>query len=146
MGSSHRRKILSGHPALPETPVALFSFLLHFVWEFLQVPTYAGMAEMAHWQGIKFCTAATIGDVGFAIQAAAARYDLGFVPLGQDHYCLAVRSSIASSSAIRHLIRRFLGNTFHERLAALPGYEATAASNELLPWEQFTAALNDNSR
>ncbi|MGB3501061.1 MAG: hypothetical protein WBA44_05505 [Mesorhizobium sp.] len=53
----------------PELPVALFSFLLHFVWEFLQVPTYSGMAEMAHWQGIRLCTAATIGDVGFALTA-----------------------------------------------------------------------------
>jgi hypothetical protein len=49
--------------------VAGFSFLLHFVWEFLQVPTYAGMAEMAHWQGVKLCTSATIGDVGFALTA-----------------------------------------------------------------------------
>lgn len=53
----------------PELPVAGFSFLLHFVWEFLQVPTYAGMAEMEHWQGIKLCTSATIGDVGFAMIA-----------------------------------------------------------------------------
>jgi len=53
----------------PELPVALFSFLLHFVWEFMQVPTYSGMAEMAHWQGIKLCTSATIGDVGFALTA-----------------------------------------------------------------------------
>lgn len=49
--------------------MALFSFLLHFVWEFFQVPTYAGMAEMPHWQGIKLCTSATIGDVGFALTA-----------------------------------------------------------------------------
>ena len=61
-----RRRSLSN---APELPVAMFSFLLHFVWEFLQVPTYAGMAEMAHWQGIKLCTSATIGDVGFALTA-----------------------------------------------------------------------------
>ena len=64
--------------SIPELPVAMFSFLLHFVWEFLQVPTYAGMAEMRHWEGIKVCTAATFGDVGFALTAfwiasAAAR-------------------------------------------------------------------------
>lgn len=53
----------------PELLVALFSFLLHFVWEFLHVPTYAGMAEMTHWQGVKLCTSATIGDVGFALTA-----------------------------------------------------------------------------
>lgn len=33
------------------------------------MPTYAGMAEMAHWQGVKLCTSATIGDVGFALTA-----------------------------------------------------------------------------
>lgn len=47
----------------------LFSFLLHFVWEFLQVPAFAFMADMKHWDGIKICTSATIGDVGFALTA-----------------------------------------------------------------------------
>lgn len=53
----------------PEFNVAVFSFLLHFVWEFLQAPTYAGMVELNHWDGIKLCTSATIGDVGFALTA-----------------------------------------------------------------------------
>ena len=53
----------------PELPVAFFSFGLHFVWEFVQVPTYTGMAEMAHWEAIKLCLSATIGDVGFALTA-----------------------------------------------------------------------------
>jgi hypothetical protein len=61
------------HPAgvweAPELPVALFSFLLHFVWEFVQVPTFAAMAEMAHWAATKLCIAATFGDVGFALTA-----------------------------------------------------------------------------
>ena len=64
--SVNRRRSLSN---APELPVAMFSFLLHFVWEFLQVPTYAGMAEIAHLQGIKVCKSATIGDVGFALTA-----------------------------------------------------------------------------
>jgi len=54
---------------VPEIPVAFFSFLLHFVWEFVQVPTYAGMAEMNHWEAIKLCMSATFGDVGFALTA-----------------------------------------------------------------------------
>lgn len=63
---------------VPELPVAFFSFVLHFVWEFVQVPTYTGMAEMAHWEAIKLCMSATFGDVGFALTAfwmasAAAR-------------------------------------------------------------------------
>ena len=55
----------------PEFGVAVFSFLLHFVWEFLQAPTYAGMIEMNHWEGIKLCLSATFGDVGFALTAFA---------------------------------------------------------------------------
>ena len=62
----------------PEFGIVAFSFLLHFVWEFVQVPTYAGMAEMQHWEGTKLCMSATFGDVGFALVAfwltsAAAR-------------------------------------------------------------------------
>ena len=64
--------------AVPEVTVAFLSFVLHFVWEFLQVPTYAGMATLPHWEGVKVCTSATVGDVGFALTAfwatsAAAR-------------------------------------------------------------------------
>jgi hypothetical protein len=54
---------------LPEFNIAIFSFFLHFIWEFVQVPTYAGMADMNHWQGVKVCMSATFGDVGFAIIA-----------------------------------------------------------------------------
>ena len=55
--------------AAPEFNIAVFSFLLHFVWEFVQAPTYAGMVEMNHWDGIKLCMSATFGDAGFAMTA-----------------------------------------------------------------------------
>lgn len=45
----------------PEFNIVIYSFLLHFVWEYLQAPTYAGMIEMSHWDGIKLCTGATFG-------------------------------------------------------------------------------------
>lgn len=54
---------------LPEFNVIIFSLLLHFIWEFIQAPTYAGMIDLNHWDGIKLCTSATIGDVGFALIA-----------------------------------------------------------------------------
>mgnify|MGYP003676764134 CR=1 FL=1 len=54
---------------LPEFALIVFSFLLHFVWEFWQAPTYAGMIELNHWDGIKLCSSATFGDVGFALTA-----------------------------------------------------------------------------
>lgn len=62
-------KRLDNSLRMPEVNVALFSFLLNFVWEFLQAPAYAGMAEMRHWEGIRLCAAATAGDVAFALAA-----------------------------------------------------------------------------
>ena len=48
---------------LPELPLAGFGFLLHFVWEMLQIPWYEGMPETSHGAGVWICTRATGGDV-----------------------------------------------------------------------------------
>jgi len=63
------RIILNKFIGSPELNIALFSFLMHFVWEFIQVPTYTGMTNMNHWPGVLMCTSATFGDVGFALIA-----------------------------------------------------------------------------
>lgn len=52
---------------LPELNVAFFAFLLNFVWEFLQVPFFRGMAEAPHWEAVQSCTLATVGDAGIAL-------------------------------------------------------------------------------
>ncbi|MBW3570513.1 MAG: hypothetical protein KY467_05360 [Gemmatimonadetes bacterium] len=54
---------------LPELNVAFFAFLLNFVWEFLQVPFFRGMAEAPHWEAVQSCTLATVGDAGIALVA-----------------------------------------------------------------------------
>lgn len=56
---------------MPMSVLACFSFLLHFLWEMLQVPLYAEMACMAHWSGIVVCAKATGGDVLIALAAYA---------------------------------------------------------------------------
>lgn len=61
-------------------------------------------------------------DAGFAIEAAAARYDLDFVPLVTERYGFAVRQSVAASAAGQLFLRRLAGRTFRERLLSLPGY------------------------
>ena len=55
--------------SVPEVSVAFLSFVLHFVWEFIQVPFFAGLPTADHWAAIKVCTRATAGDVGFALIA-----------------------------------------------------------------------------
>ncbi len=82
----------------PEFNVAIFGLLLNFVWEILQAPLYAGMADMPHAQVTKACLQATLGDMvilllAFGVVAAAARsrrwvvaasagQRLGFVAVG----------------------------------------------------------------
>ena len=46
----------------PELNVAIFSFLLNFVWEIWQAPFFAGMTEANHWTAVRECTRATAGD------------------------------------------------------------------------------------
>jgi hypothetical protein len=53
----------------PEANVALFAFLVHYPWEFLQVPFFEGMATAPHWEAVRFCTRATAGDAGIALVA-----------------------------------------------------------------------------
>lgn len=57
-GPVHRRS-----PRFPELPLAGFGFLLHFVWEMLQVPWFTGMAEASHGSVVWLCVRATGGDV-----------------------------------------------------------------------------------
>ena len=47
---------------LPEFNVMLFAFLLNYPWEFIQVPLFEGMAGQPHWQAVKACTQAALGD------------------------------------------------------------------------------------
>ncbi len=46
----------------PEFNILIFAFLLNYPWEFLQAPFFAGLASAPHWDAIRVCTRATIGD------------------------------------------------------------------------------------
>ncbi|HBS19000.1 MAG TPA: hypothetical protein DD835_14460 [Halomonas sp.] len=52
-----------------ELHVALFAFLLNLSWEFLQVPLYAGMPVMPHWEAVQACIQAALGDVLITLMA-----------------------------------------------------------------------------
>lgn len=47
---------------LPEFNIVVFAILLNWPWEFLQVPFFSGMPSTMHWEGIKACTRAALGD------------------------------------------------------------------------------------
>ena len=47
---------------LPEFNVMLFAFLLNYPWEFIQSPLFAGMSDKPHWEAVRGCTRAALGD------------------------------------------------------------------------------------
>lgn len=53
----------------PEINVLWFGFLLNYPWEFIQAPLFEGMAAQPHWQGVKICTQAAIGDAVILLMA-----------------------------------------------------------------------------
>jgi len=78
--------------------------------------------EFTH-EAIAATVAGGQADVGFGIEAAAARYDLGFVPLLWERYGFVMRAAAAGSPEGKQFLARLQGNTFRQRLIALPGYE-----------------------
>jgi len=53
---------LAALTGLPELNVMLFAFLLNHPWEFIQSPLFEGMADKPHWEAVKGCTQAALGD------------------------------------------------------------------------------------
>ena len=56
------QKIRRGLLYQPETNILTFAFLLNYPWEFLQAPFFKGLGGSAHWEAVKVCTRATVGD------------------------------------------------------------------------------------
>jgi hypothetical protein len=67
MTSIHISKILNA----PELHIAIFAFLLNFVWELLQMPLFAGFSDFQFYQVVLHCTKATFGDVLISLVAFA---------------------------------------------------------------------------
>ena len=70
-GTARRRK--NAWPtrllALPDGNLFVFGFLVHYPWELLQVPLFAGLGEAPHWEAVKFCSGAALGDAALTVVA-----------------------------------------------------------------------------
>lgn len=52
---------------LPELNFFFFGFLLHFVWEMLQIRWFEGMANASHQEATWMCARATLGDANITV-------------------------------------------------------------------------------
>lgn len=50
-----------------ELNIALFAFLLNFVWEILQGGLYLGFNELSYQRGVNYCVRATFADTGIIL-------------------------------------------------------------------------------
>jgi molybdate-binding protein len=91
--------------------------------------------EFTH-EAVAATVAGGLADAGFGIEAAAARYDLDFVPLVEERYGFALRHTALDSATGQAFLRRLAGKTFRQRLLALPGY-APIGSVKPGKWEDF---------
>jgi hypothetical protein len=63
------RTALEQLAAVPELNVWFFAFLVNYPWEFLQAPWYRTVPDMRHWEAVKFCSWAAVGDGVLAVVA-----------------------------------------------------------------------------
>lgn len=110
----------------PELNVVLFSFLLNLAWEMWQVPFFLGMADAPHWQGVKTCTQATVGDAGIAltafwVAAARARTRYWILSPGKTDLAIFVGTGLIVTIAFEALATGVLGRrTYAESMPRLP--------------------------
>lgn len=71
--------------------------------------------------------ASGMADVGFGVQAAAAQFNLEFIPLAKENYCLAGLKTTWETQPVKLLLERIGSAEFPELIANLPGYDATGA-------------------
>lgn len=71
-------------------------------------------------------------DAGFGIEAAAAQFGLGFIPLAQEQYYFACETGMLQEAAVRKLVEMLGSDSWRGLLDGLPGYSATSAG-EIVP-------------
>ncbi len=89
-------------------------------------------ARIQGYQQIEFTHAAVaayvasgMADASFGVEAAARKFDLGFVPLVTEDYIFVCHIRSLESPAVQRILGVMRGEAFGRAIAALPGYAAT---------------------
>ena len=91
-----------------------FAFLLNLAWEFWQVPFFRDMAALSHWEGIKQCSLATLGDALIMVAAfrLAARQGRGrdwYLAPSRREMGVFLATGVAATVLFEALATRVLG-------------------------------------
>jgi molybdate transport repressor ModE-like protein len=88
-----------------------------------------GTEEYTH-LAVAATIAAGRADAGVGVRAAAARFDLDFVPLVIEHYWLAFRERTLAMSPAQQLLRALAGKPLSRLARGLPGYDLRDAGKQ----------------
>lgn len=82
--------------------------------------------------------ASGIADVGFGIAPMADKFNLEFIPLVWEHYCLAVPHSLIDDPHLKHIISILQSDTYKQKLAGFSGYDV-ARSGQTVSFDEVFA-------
>jgi len=72
-----------------------------------------------------------MADVGFGMEAAAARFDLDFIPLTEDAYLWAIKVESESDPEVLSFIEMLKSAGYQEEVNALPGYRCDQSGEKV---------------
>ena len=90
----------------------------------------SGSAEFTH-AAVAAYVASGMADVGFGVETAARRFDLGFIPVIREQYFLACNVSALDTSLMKSAQTAMASSAFRDELSALPGYDGALCGSRL---------------
>ena len=103
---------------------------------------FHGPCEDTH-VAVAAAVASGVADVGLGIEAAAAQFNLGFVPVAEEDYYLLCGKEVLECAAVQRLRELLADDGWRAALATLPGCTAHAqaggvlALTKALPWWHY---------
>ncbi|HEC74027.1 MAG TPA: LysR family transcriptional regulator [Methylophaga aminisulfidivorans] len=91
--------------------------------------------EFTH-MAVAAMVASGAADVGFGIAPIADKFNLEFLPLVWEHYCLAVPRILVEDPRVKAIIQLLKSNTFHQQVEDFKGYD-TDRSGELVSFDEI---------
>jgi putative molybdopterin biosynthesis protein len=82
--------------------------------------------EFTH-MAVAAMVASNMVDVGFGIAAMAEKFDLAFIPIVWEHYCLAVPHRLMKTDNVQHIVSLLQSDEYQSALAIVSGYDASRA-------------------
>jgi molybdate transport repressor ModE-like protein len=94
--------------------------------------------EFTH-MAVAAMVASGAADVGFGIAPMADKFNLEFIPLVWEHYCLAVPCQLIRDERVAEITALLKGQPFHDRLAGFSGYHTDKSGSHVSFNEVFNS-------